>query len=158
MRLSFSSPSAQRRFQYESELLGRLQHPGIAQVIEAGTHEDGTRRLPYFVMEYVDGARSITEYARDKNLALRKRLELFAEVCDAVDYGHQKGIIHRDLKPSNILVDGRGRPRVIDFGVARSTDSDLAITTMRTATGELVGSWDPTIATTATRCLPWDAC
>jgi len=140
MRWSLASPSVQRRFQYESQVLARLRHPGIAQVFEAGTHADGAHRLPYFAMEYVGGARPITEYADQQALDTRRRLELFAQVCDAVDHGHQKGVIHRDLKPGNILVDADGQPRVIDFGIARSTGSDIAVTTMQTSAGELIGT------------------
>ncbi len=91
-------------------------------------------------MEYIPDARAITEYAQQMELGLRERLELFAEVCDAVHYGHEKGIIHRDLKPSNLLVDGEGQPRVIDFGVARSTDADVTAVTMQTETGQLIGT------------------
>ena len=140
MRLSIASRSAQRRFQYESELLAQLQHPGIAQVFEAGTYEDGGSAVPYFAMELVPDAKPITEYAGQHDLKLPERLELFAEVCDAVHHGHQKGIIHRDLKPSNVLVDGAGRPRVIDFGIARSTDADIAVTTLKTEMGQLMGT------------------
>ncbi len=140
MRWSIASPSAQRRFEYESELLARLQHPGIAQVFEAGTHQCGTEPVPYFAMEYIPEAKSITEYADQENLDLRQRLELLGKVCDAVEYAHQKGIIHRDLKPSNILVDAQGQPRVIDFGVARSTDTDPWVTGLRTQTGQLIGT------------------
>ncbi len=140
MRLSIASRSAQRRFQYESELLARLQHPGIAQVFEAGTYEEGGSAVPYFAMELVPDARPITQYADRHGLKLPQRLELFAEVCDAVHHGHQKGIIHRDLKPGNVLVDAAGRPRVIDFGIARSTDVDIAVTTIQTEMGQLMGT------------------
>ena len=91
-------------------------------------------------MEYIPNAKTITEYARAKQLKTSQRLELFARVCDAVHYGHQKGIVHRDLKPSNILVDPQGNPRIIDFGVARTTDSDVALATFQTAVGQLIGS------------------
>lgn len=140
MRWSLASPSAQRRFHYESQLLARLRHPGIAQVYEAGTHADGAHRVPYFAMEYVPCAKPITEHVEQAMLDLRQRLELFARVCDAVDHGHQRGIVHRDLKPSNILVDAEGLPRVIDFGIAKSVDSDIAVTTMQTGAGQLVGT------------------
>ncbi len=147
MHAHITSRSAPRRFEFEAQVLGRLRHPNIAQIYEADVHEDregilgpaGTS-VPFFAMEYVPGARPITQYVRDKQLTLRARLELFARVCDAVHHGHQKGVIHRDLKPANILVDSAGAPKVIDFGVARATDSDLALTTQQTHIGELVGT------------------
>ena len=91
-------------------------------------------------MEYIPNARPITKYADDKKLGTRQRLELFTQVCDAVHHGHQKGVIHRDLKPGNILVDAHGQAKIIDFGVARGTDSDLAVTTLQTDIGQLIGT------------------
>jgi hypothetical protein len=130
-----------RRLEFESEVLARLQHPHIAQVFEAGTHRDAQgHMLPYFVMEYVQGALPITTYAAKNKLGTRERLALFVQACDAVHHGHQKGIIHRDLKPANILVDSPGQAKVIDFGVARATDSDVAVTTMHTDVGSLIGT------------------
>ncbi|MCL4211388.1 MAG: serine/threonine protein kinase [Phycisphaeraceae bacterium] len=140
MRQSALSRSALRRFRDEAEILARLRHPNIAQVYEAGVHDDGAGGLPYFVMEFIPDARTLTEYARTAELNTRARLDLFARVCDAVHHGHQKGIIHRDLKPGNILVDGEGAPKVIDFGVARSTDADVTVTTQRTDMGQLIGT------------------
>jgi serine/threonine protein kinase len=140
MRSGLASRSALRRFEFESQLLARLRHPGIAQVYEAGTHDDGTGAVPFFAMEYIVGARTITDYAAYKTMGTRDRLDLFVQVCDAVHHAHQKGIIHRDLKPSNILVDSSGQPKVIDFGVARATDSDMAITTLQTNVGQLIGT------------------
>jgi len=142
MRAGITSASAMRRFEYESQILGRLRHPGIAQVFEAGTHggngEPGG--VPYFVMEYIPDARTVTEYAREQDLGVAERLRLFVQICEAVHHGHQKGIIHRDLKPGNILVDSNGRPKIIDFGVARATESDLALTTMHTEVGQILGT------------------
>ncbi|MGD8451548.1 MAG: serine/threonine-protein kinase [Phycisphaerae bacterium] len=140
MKHGIASPSAMRRFEYEAQLLARLHHPGIAQIYEADTFDDGSGCVPYFAMEYILGARPITKYADEKKLGTRQRLELFVRVCDAVQHGHQKGIIHRDLKPGNILVDAQGEPKIIDFGVARGTDSDLAVTTLQTDVGQLVGT------------------
>lgn len=140
MKRGITSRSALRRFEFESQTLARLQHPHIAQVYEAGTHDDGYEGVPYFVMEYISSAKTLTEYATDKGLGTRSRLAIFSKVCDAVQHGHLKGIIHRDLKPSNILVDANGQPKIIDFGVARSTDSDLAVTTLQTDVGQLIGT------------------
>ncbi|MHC4142231.1 MAG: serine/threonine protein kinase, partial [Planctomycetota bacterium] len=140
MRHGIASRSALRRFEYESQILARLRHPGIAQVFEAGMHDDGSGGTPFFAMEYIAGAKDIVTYAQAKRLSSREKLELFLKVCDAIHHGHQKGIIHRDLKPANILVDSFGQPKIIDFGVARSTDSDLAVTTLQTDVGQLVGT------------------
>jgi len=128
------------RLRYEAQLLARLRHPGIAEIYEAGTYEQDGKQLPFFAMEYIANARSIIGYAADKSLSTRQRLELFAEVCDAVHHGHQRSIVHRDLKPANILVDSNGRVSIIDFGIARATDSDLKQTSVQTEVGQLVGS------------------
>ena len=113
MREGLSSRSALRRFEYEAQLLARLRHPGIAQVYDAGTHRDGEVVVPYFATEYIVAAKPVSDYAKEKKLGTRERIELFAQVCDAVHHGHQKGIIHRDLKPSNILVDAQGQVKII---------------------------------------------
>ncbi|MBT6269268.1 MAG: serine/threonine protein kinase [Phycisphaerae bacterium] len=140
MRSGVTSKSAMRRFEYESQILGRLSHPCIAQVYEAGTYDDGTGGVPYFAMEYIIGAKTLLEYANQKDLNVHEKLILFEQVCDAVHHGHLKGIIHRDLKPDNILVDSSGNPKIIDFGVARSTDSDMVVTTLQTNVGQLIGT------------------
>ena len=145
MKRGITSRSALRRFQYEAQILARLRHPGIAEIYQAGIHEDeipgyGKIEEPFFAMEYIPNAKTIVEYANVNNLSIRERLELFTKVCEAIHHGHQKGIIHRDLKPSNILVDSSGQPKVIDFGVARSTDSDMAVTTLQTDVGKLIGT------------------
>lgn len=138
---AFLTKSAEKRFDIESHVLGFMQHPNIAHIHEAGSHRlesGGTVR--YFAMEYVPKARTIIRYSADQNLSLRDRLFLFLQLCDAVQHGHQKGVIHRDLKPPNILVGPEGRVKVIDFGIARSTDSDIAVTTMHTEAGQLLGT------------------
>ena len=140
MRPGVASAELLRRFEYETQVLGQLTHPGIAQIYTVGTHAFRGAQVPYFVMEYIPQARTVTKYAADLNLSTQERLGLFRKVCDAVAYGHRKGVIHRDLKPGNILVDAAGQPRVIDFGVARSTDADMAITTQHTAVGQLIGT------------------
>jgi len=133
------SRSAMRRFEFETQALAQLEHPGIARIFHAGTHDDGSGGVPYFVMELVHDARDITQYCNEQQLSHRERLHLFADVCDAVHHGHQKRIIHRDLKPSNILVNADGQPKIIDFGIALSTDSDLTATTLTDA-GHIIGT------------------
>ncbi|MGA8578456.1 MAG: serine/threonine-protein kinase, partial [Bryobacteraceae bacterium] len=127
-----------RRFEQEAEALGRLQHPGIAQIYEAGTAPTETGPQPFFAMELVHG-RPLTGFAEERGLNTRGRLELVAKICDAVHHAHQRGIVHRDLKPANILVDASGQPKVLDFGVARVTDSD-AQATLQTDVGQVVGT------------------
>ncbi|MHC4216998.1 MAG: serine/threonine protein kinase [Planctomycetota bacterium] len=139
LRRGVASRSALRRFKHEAEILGRLRHPNIAQVHEAGTFDEGEGAQPYFAMELIKGRR-LLEYAEARGLGTRQRLELLVKVCDAVQHAHLKGVIHRDLKPDNILVDDYGEPKILDFGVARATDSDLQVTTIRTDVGELIGT------------------
>lgn len=140
VRPELVSPAYRRRFEHEATVLAHLRHPGIAQIYLVGTCRLHGRDVPFFVMELIAGARPISRYARDEQLDAQERIELFAEVCEAVAHGHRKGVIHRDLKPSNLLVDAGGRPKVIDFGVARSTDADIVLTTMHTRVGQLLGT------------------
>jgi serine/threonine protein kinase/tetratricopeptide (TPR) repeat protein len=134
----FLSAELLRRFGREADALGRLQHPGIAQIYEAGTADSGFGPQPYFAMEFIAGW-PLLEFAEERRLNLRGRLELMAKICDAVAHAHQRGIIHRDLKPANILVDETGQPKILDFGVARVTDSD-AQATRQTDLGQLIGT------------------
>ena len=131
--------SALRRFEHEAQVLGRLHHPGIAQIFEAGTADSGRGPQPFFAMELIEGER-LTTHAEQHGLSARQRLALFATVCHAVQHAHQKGVIHRDLKPGNILIDSLGQPKILDFGVARATDADVQATTMQTDVGQLVGT------------------
>ena len=127
------------RFEAERQALAMMNHPNIARIIDAGQTEDG---LPYFVMDLVRGI-PITEYCDQHRLSLRERLELFQEVCHAVQHAHQKGLIHRDLKPSNILVelhDVRHVPKIIDFGVAKATNQRLTERTLYTHFSQMVGT------------------
>jgi len=126
-----------RRFDLEAEILGRLHHPNIAQIHEAGI--DAQSGSPYFAMEYVDG-QELGDYVTDKDLSTRDRLELFIKLCDAIEHAHAKGVIHRDLKPANVLVGDDGEPKVLDFGVARATDSTSTGATMQTNVGQLIGT------------------
>jgi len=140
VKSSLESREAIQRLGYEAQVLARLRHPGIAQIYDAGSYDDRGTPVPFFAMEYIPNARSITRYASDKHLDYRQRLELFLQVCEAVHHGHQRGIVHRDLKPSNILVDSNGRVRVIDFGVARATGADMMQAKAQTRVGQLIGS------------------
>lgn len=140
LRGGIASRNVLRRFEHEAAVLAHLRHPVIAQVLEAGTHIDEGERRPFFAMEYIPDALPITDYVERRKLSIEERLNLFVAICEAVHYGHQRGIIHRDLKPANILVDGSGRPKVIDFGVARVLDTDIAVTTMQTGVGQLIGT------------------
>lgn len=136
---SLATPTMLRRFQREAELLGRLQHPGIEAIFEAGSFDTGSGAQPFFAMELVHG-RPLNEFADEAKLNRHERLELIARVCDAVDHAHERGVIHRDLKPSNVLVDASGQPHVLDFGIARATDVDVHTVTMQTDAGQLLGT------------------
>ncbi|GJQ30005.1 MAG: hypothetical protein HBSAPP03_18890 [Phycisphaerae bacterium] len=138
VRPGLLTPRMLRRFEHESQMLGRLQHPGIAQIFEAGTADTGHGSQPYFAMEFIKGI-PLTEYATARDLPTRHRLQMFIQVCEAVHHAHQKGVIHRDLKPGNILVDDEGRAKVLDFGVARATDDNPA-GTLHTEAGAVVGT------------------
>src|SRR5262249_38665185 len=136
VRPGLASPAVLKRFTHEARILGRLHHPGIAQVYEAGLAEDGQ---PFFAMEFIRGL-PLDEYARSRSLTLPARVELLARVCDAVQHAHDQGVIHRDLKPANILVEEAGQPKVLDFGVARATGADLLTGAGLTQTGQLLGT------------------
>jgi serine/threonine protein kinase len=128
------------RFEYEGRLLARLQHPSIAQVHEVGRNAGEYGTQPYIVMELVVGE-DIGAYARSRGLSDEERLELLAKVCDGVHFAHQQRVIHRDLKPGNVLVGEDGRPRILDFGVARGApEEDSRVTEQRTQAGEIVGT------------------
>lgn len=138
IRPELATDGLRRRFAHESLFLGRLQHPGIAQVYEAGTAETAEGPVPFIAMELVEGTR-LGVWTEGHHPDLRTRIALMIALCDAVHHAHQRGLIHRDLKPGNILVDADGRPRVLDFGVARPADADLG-TSLVTSHGELVGT------------------
>ncbi|HEY3244067.1 MAG TPA: serine/threonine-protein kinase, partial [Phycisphaerae bacterium] len=141
IRPSLASAGVLRRFEHEAQLLGRLQHPGIAQIFEAGTFDAGHGRQPFFAMELVEG-RPLLEYAAAQRLTTRARLGLVVKLCEAVQHAHQKGVIHRDLKPANILVVDPliPQPKILDFGIARATDADVAAATLQTGVGQFVGT------------------
>ncbi len=140
IRPDFATPQTLRRFEYEASVLGRLKHPGIALIHEAGTAEtDRGRQVAYFAMEFIEG-RPLIEHANQAALTPRQRLTLMADVCDAVEHAHRNGIIHRDLKPANVLVTADGTAKVLDFGVARAVDADMQHTQAHTVAGQIVGT------------------
>src|SRR5262249_30086753 len=127
------------RFEAERQALALMDHPHIARVLDGGATGDGR---PFFVMEVVKGT-PITKYCDEKKVPVRQRLEVFVDVCRAVQHAHQKGVIHRDIKPSNVLVapyDGRPVVKVIDFGIAKATGQKLTEATLFTGFGAVVGT------------------
>lgn len=134
------SGAARRRFEREIDLVASLKHPGIVRVYDSGVTEDGR---PYLVMEFVQGE-PIDEFrgGRGASRDLAQTIGLAAQVCDAVNYAHQRGVIHRDLKPSNIRIDGESRAHVLDFGLAKAIGVNPAQTTMPTVSrsGQFIGS------------------
>jgi tetratricopeptide (TPR) repeat protein/tRNA A-37 threonylcarbamoyl transferase component Bud32 len=128
--MALRNQSAVTHFLSERELLARLNHPGIARLIDAGALEDGQ---PFLAMEYVEG-KTIDRYCKEKSLSLASRLQLFLKVCESVQYAHQQFVIHRDIKPGNVLVTEQGTPKLVDFGIARAlvtTDVEVTATAYR---------------------------
>jgi Tol biopolymer transport system component len=123
MRAWTHDSRSRKQFKREIEALGRLNHPGISSIYDAGQAETGQ---PWFVMELVEG-RALDEHCDRKKLGIRERLELFRSVLDAVAEAHACGVTHRDLKPANIIVDASGRPQVLDFGLAHVTGADFEL-------------------------------
>ena len=139
IKLGMDTQQVIARFEAERQALAMMNHPGVAKVFDASITDTGRS---YFVMEHVPGE-PITEYCDRHRLSTQQRLELFMEVCDAVQHAHQKGIVHRDLKPSNVLVmiaDGQAVPKVIDFGVAKALHQKLTERTLFTEQGQLIGT------------------
>jgi serine/threonine protein kinase/tetratricopeptide (TPR) repeat protein len=139
VKLGMDTKQVIARFEAERQALALMDHPNIAKVFDAGATDTGR---PYFVMELVRGIR-ITDYCDQHKLSTKERLDLFIQVCHAVQHAHQKGIIHRDLKPSNVLVtrvDGMAVPKVIDFGIAKATQQPLTTKTLFTAFDQFLGT------------------
>jgi predicted Ser/Thr protein kinase len=129
-----------KRFDREGRMMEKLRHPGIATVFRTGIEQDADVDIPYIVMEYVEGVQTISDYVFRERLGTRETVDAFLQACDAVAFAHREGWVHRDIKPPNILVDRHGRVKVIDFGVARAIAVDNAAATIRTETGQLVGT------------------
>lgn len=129
-----------QRFELEAELLGRLRHRGIAQIYEVGVHEEvsslGVMKWPFFAMEFVEEAKSLSDWAVEQARTERQKLEAMLQICAAIQHAHERGVVHRDLKPQNVLIDSDGNAKVIDFGIARTIDQESELT----QAGELVGT------------------
>ncbi len=152
IRPELASRSMLRRFEQEADILARLQHPGIAQVFEAGVFPTASGERAFIAMELIDG-KPLDAVCRDTSVTLRTKLELLVDICDALDHAHERGVIHRDLKPANILVvkrtatplpdrSGETRllsPKILDFGVARAVEREPGAT-MVTQAGQIVGT------------------
>ena len=139
IKLGMDTKNVVARFEAERQALALMDHPNIARVLDAGATQNGR---PFFVMELVSGVR-LTEFCDTNRLSTRQRLELFIQVCHAIQHAHQKGIIHRDIKPSNILVtqlDGEPAPKVIDFGIAKALEDKLTDKTLFTLHGLFIGT------------------
>ena len=139
IKLGMDTKQVVARFEAERQALAMMDHPNIAKVLDAGMTETGR---PFFVMELVRGIK-ITGYCDQAQLSTKERLDLFIQVCHAIQHAHQKGIIHRDIKPSNILVtlhDGVPVPKVIDFGIAKATEGRLTDNTVYTQLHQFIGT------------------
>ena len=139
IKLGMDTKQVVARFEAERQALALMDHPNIAKVLDAGATDTGR---PYFVMELVKGI-PITKYCDQERLSTQARLDLFIEVCHAIQHAHQKGIIHRDIKPSNILVtvhDDAPVPKVIDFGIAKATQQELTELTIYTQHQQFIGT------------------
>jgi serine/threonine-protein kinase len=140
LRDAWLSPARRERFAAEQRTLAQLNHPSIARLYDADTLADGT---PFFVMEYVEGL-PLTDYCLQAQCSIERRLILFRQVCEAVQYAHSNTVIHRDLKPSNILVRADGTIRLLDFGIAKQVESldvpaQQTLTDSRPASGSSIG-------------------
>src|SRR5689334_12836628 len=120
VRTGASDLETLRRFLSERRIAARLEHPNIAQLLDAGAMPDGE---PYFVMEYVQGE-PLLEYCKRRSATLEERLEIFEEICGAVSFAHRNLVVHRDIKPANVVVTDGGTPKLLDFGIAKLLDAE----------------------------------
>ena len=139
LKRSIEAEDTRRRFRYEARILGRLEHPGIARIYDAGHADDKGDERAFIAMELVAG-RALTRYADDEGLTAEARVGLLAQIADSVQYAHTRGVIHRDLKPANILVDETGQAKILDFGIARVLEGDAGSETLPTEAGVLIGT------------------
>jgi eukaryotic-like serine/threonine-protein kinase len=130
LKREFNTSALRRRFQQERAILASLHHPNIARLLDAGATRE---KIPFLAMEYVEGL-PIDEYCSKNDLDLAQRLELFRDVCAAVDFAHRSLVIHRDLKPSNILVTNDGIPKLLDFGISKILDTNIEVSESKTIT------------------------
>lgn len=128
-----------QRFEWEIETLAHLYHPNIAYIYASGTVKTEAGEQPYFTMEYVQGD-PLDHFVEKESLSQIQVLELFSKICTAVDYAHCRGVVHRDLKPDNILVTKEGRPKILDFGVAKVLSGEIAEAREKTMTGQWIGT------------------
>ena len=134
VRTELDSDELRRRFLKERRILARLEHPGIARLVDGGLTDTG---VPFFAMEYIEGT-EVREYCNAHRLSVTQRIELVCATCDAVQYAHQNLVVHRDLKPGNILVTGRGAVKLLDFGVAKLLAEDASASEVATRTGRWI--------------------
>lgn len=139
VRPELSSSRTRGRLLQEAEFLARVQHPGIAQIYEAGIASTPYGDQAYIAMEYVAG-KPVTEYVNEHGLTMTERIRLFLGICDAVAHAHRMGVIHRDLKPTNIITTGEGNTKILDFGLARALSHDAQHTSLLTGVGEVIGT------------------
>ncbi len=132
-------PDRLKRFVLEAQVLNQMHHPGIAKLYETGMFAADDGQQPYFAMEMIHG-RSLNKHVTENGLNLGQRVGLLIQICNAMQYAHLRGVVHRDLKPGNILVNDAGQPKILDFGLARVTNSDIQAVTMHTAAGQILGS------------------
>jgi len=139
-RVGSTTGERAHRFRLEAQLLARLQHPGIGQIIEAGTTPPEEGAQSFIVMEYLEG-QSLTAYADEHLHSTREKIELMLSVCEAVGFAHGRGVVHRDLKPDNVIVQADGTPKILDFGVAKVEEAGLfGAATLRTEDGRVLGT------------------
>ena len=133
IKRGMDSEAILKRFATERRILSTLKHPNIAQMIDGGISKEG---LPFFVMEFVEG-KPLNQYCRENNLTLNARLEIFRQICAAVEHAHKNLVVHRDLKPSNVIVNADGTPKLLDFGIAKLLADDTSETTVTMTQGKM---------------------